>query len=288
MKGDRIRRIVVIFVVIGLLLVPTLDGYAVTKRVQLVGDSWAAYMWQHKSLRNAFSAWGKGQYTEDGTNTTISGTTAAQWAANTGIITARLVANPTIDCVNLVIGGNDLWAWNTSWTTAQTNALYDQVQANIYTICQACLNVRPSIQVVLHGYDYINMWDCIVQDPTGPTATMWLLLGQPNPTQLNALFTGMDQRRIALTTYNSRIKFVQCNGVLQCFAGWSANQPGQAPSYSPFPGGNPTLPSPLDYFRIIHTNPTHRDGIHLTQDGYYKECWWVTGNFYLPWFTAHP
>ena len=40
--------------------------------------------------------------------------------------------------------------------------------------------------------------------------------------------------------------------------------PGGAPDYNPFPGGDPTKPSPAKAFEQVHGN----DGIHLNAEGY--------------------
>jgi len=258
------------------------------KRVLLVGDSWAQLMWKYRSLSTQFKAFGVGQHTEDGAQTAIGGTTAAFWAANTGTLQAQLRANPTIDCVNLVLGGNDLWVWNTGWSQAQTDAHLDQVQANLYTVARACLDVRPNIKVVLHGYDYINLWDSVAADFFGSAGLLWAALGQPSPAQINGLFVGLDQRKKALTTYDARIKFVQCTGALQVVGGFSNILPGQAPTYSPFPGGNPGLPSPIKFFPVINNKPKKYDPIHLTQEGYKWHSWMVTAFFYQPYFVANP
>lgn len=282
------RRRIVVWAALLAVAVFFAPGAHAAKRVLLVGDSWAAYMWKYKSLSTNFKAFGVGQHTEDGSVTAIGGTTAAIWAANTGIIQQQLILNPTIDCVNLVLGGNDLWVWNTSWSQAQTDAHLDSVKANLSTICQAALAVRPNIKVVLHGYDYINLWDSVVADPFGTAGLMWVSLGQPTPAQLNGLFLGLDQRKMALAQSNSRIKYVQCNGTLQVVGGTSAVIPGQAPSYSPFPGGNPALPSPIKYFPLTSTSPKKYDPIHLTQEGYKWHSWMATAAFYQPYFVANP
>lgn len=263
-------------------------GAHAAKRVLLVGDSWAQLMWKYKSLSTNFKAFGVGQHTEDGSVTAIGGTTAAIWAANTGIIQQQLILNPTIDCVNLVLGGNDLWVWNTGWSQAQTDAHLDTVKANLNTICQAALAVRPNIKVVLHGYDYINLWDTVVADPFGQAGLLWAALGQPTPAQLNGLFAGLEQRKIQLAQGNSRIKYVQCFGTLQVVGGTSAAIPGQAPSYAPFPGGNPALPTPVKYFPLTSTRPKKYDPIHLTQEGYKWHSWMATAAFYQPYFVANP
>ncbi|HOE66893.1 MAG TPA: hypothetical protein PLO62_10250 [Candidatus Hydrogenedentes bacterium] len=256
------------------------------KRVLLVGDSWAQLMWKYKSLSTNFKSFGVGFATEDGTFTAIGATTAAFWAGNIGSIQAQLAANPTIDCVDLVIGGNDMWVWNTSWSEAQKTALLDSVQANLWAICQACLAVRPNIQVVLHGYDYINLFDTVMKDPFGAAGLLWFGLGQPMPAQINWLFLGLDERKKALTAYNPRIKYVQCNGTLQVVGGYSANIPGQAPGYVPWPGGDPNLPSPIKFFAPLSGGKY--DPIHLSQEGYKWHSWMATAAFYNAWFRTYP
>ncbi|MCL5103762.1 MAG: carboxypeptidase-like regulatory domain-containing protein [Armatimonadetes bacterium] len=267
-----------VLVVLAIVLSVT-SAHAATKRVQIVGDSWAALMWQHKSLRTAFTAMGVSGIEEDGTNTAIGGTTASYWMqpANLAVIGAQLNANPSIDCVNLVLGGNDVWNWRTSWTQARTNAMLDGVRDNLASICDYCLNVRPSIHVVIHGYDYLNLCDTATADPSGAAGKMWLLLGQPTPEQINRLFLGLESRKRDLTERSPRIHYVQCFGTAQVAGGTSSAAPGQWPNFSPFPGGNVTLPTPMQYMN-------GNDPIHLNQTGYNMICAVATEAFYKPYF----
>jgi lysophospholipase L1-like esterase len=281
------RRLGLTLVVMVALVALVAPNAHATKRVLLVGDSWAGLMWRYRSLGTQFQAQGVGFATEDGAYTAIGGTTAAFWAKNAAYIQNQLRQNTTIDCVDLVLGGNDLWVWRTSWTQEQTKALLDQVQANLRTVCQACLAVRPNIKVIMHGYDYLNFKDSMAADPFGSAAQQWNNLGKPTPAQLNGLFIGLDERKKQLTTWNSRVKYVQCNGTLQCVNGTSRVIPGQAPAYDPFPGGDPTQPSPIRFFALTSTSPKKYDPIHLTQEGYKWLSYMATAYFYKPYFLAN-
>ena len=85
-----------------------------TPRVLLVGDSWAQFMWFDRSLRDVFAANGRPDIVEVGAVTAQGGTTAAEWTdpAMLQMITDELQANPTIDVVQLTIGGNDAQLWD--------------------------------------------------------------------------------------------------------------------------------------------------------------------------------
>ncbi|MEM9555281.1 MAG: hypothetical protein AAGC60_13580 [Acidobacteriota bacterium] len=77
-----------------------------------MGDSWAEFMWSNRTLREVFVENGRPDLAERGAVTAIGGTTAAQWAGSQGLelISEELAAWPTIDTVQLTVGGNDLLA----------------------------------------------------------------------------------------------------------------------------------------------------------------------------------
>jgi hypothetical protein len=81
-------------------------------RVLLVGDSWAELMWFNQSLRTVFAEEGHPEILEKGDVTALGGTTAAEWTTPSflQLITDELDANPTLEVVQLTLGGNDFLA----------------------------------------------------------------------------------------------------------------------------------------------------------------------------------
>lgn len=150
-----------------LLLLGTLshEAAAQTKRILLVGDSWAQQTWDNNAWPPVLSTYGLSQWGVEGSTTAIGGTTAAVWTdpPALALIANAIAANPTIDIIHLSIGGNDMLAgqslggWHTGLSPAQESALFDQIQANIEIIVDYCLAIRPDIKVGLIDYDYINL-----------------------------------------------------------------------------------------------------------------------------------
>ena len=93
------------------------------------------------------------------------GGTAAQHAASLQQITDILNANPDCDIVYLSSGGNDFLlgqaggGYVNTAPQEQKNALYESVRANVQTVVDHILNLRPNIQIAIASYDYINMWE---------------------------------------------------------------------------------------------------------------------------------
>ena len=94
---------------IALIAVCSSPLFAQTPRVLIVGDSWAAQQVADNVHQVVFTANGFSQFTVDGANTAISGSEAADWAMadQLALIAEALDAEPSIDTVQLTIGGND-------------------------------------------------------------------------------------------------------------------------------------------------------------------------------------
>lgn len=247
----------------------------------LLGDSWAHIMWNNRTYKDVFDQFGFADKTEHGVSTAISGTTANFWAqpSNLTVIVNELQQNPAIDIVLISIGGNDLLAgingsmpgWHTGLNTSDESLLFDRIQADIQAIISGIKGVRPSIEIVFSGYDYVNFVETVLNNPTGPIALTWANLGQPNPLQLNSAFARFEQRKIDIANADSRVHYVQGFGLMQYVYGYPGifppyfvPAPGQQPpSYTPFPGGDVNYPTPP---AALAANGT--DAIHLSDEGY--------------------
>lgn len=259
-----------------------------TPRVLVVGDSWAAYIWEQRTIRKVLNRVGHGDKTERGAVTAISGSTAEEWTASGYLakITTELALYPTIDVVHLSIGGNDLLGnWNASMTPQQELALMQQVQADTEVVVQHIQAQRPGIQVVLIGYDYPNFDE--VAPPFSPSWFLWVFLGSPTPSRMSNALADYETVRRDYALATPDVHYIHNLGLMQWFFGYplygaprfAAPFPGQAPNYAPFPGGSSDHPSP----------PTAMlDAFHLTVKGYQVLVANTTKEFYDPWFDANP
>lgn len=257
-------------------------------RVLVVGDSWANYVWQQRTIRQVLAQAGHAGKTERGDVTALSGTTAAQWASPLylGLITTELAAYPTIDVVHLSIGGNDLLGnWNASMGPVAEQALMAQVMADIQIVINHIRAQRPGIQIVMVGYDYSNFQEMAPLFSWG--WFLWTYLGSPSPSRMGHALADFAALRAAYSLQNSDVDYVHNYGLMQWFFGYplygaprfAAPFPGQAPSYLPLPGGSADHPSPPSAMR---------DSFHLNSNGYRVLVASAVYHVYDPWFDAHP
>ena len=125
---------------------------AQTRKVLLVGDSWAEQQWNDGVHNAVFDLSGYPDYEAFGDVVAISGSTAAEWVAPTELqkITDALMANPVIDTVQLTLGGNDfLDNWNTGLTPMAVTALQNQIIADLQTVIDHILAIDINLEIIL-------------------------------------------------------------------------------------------------------------------------------------------
>lgn len=254
-------------------------------RVLLVGDSWAELMWLDRSLRDVFAANGRPDVVEVGAQTAQSGTTAAEWTnpAMLQLITDELQANPTIDVVQLTIGGNDFLAgqsgggWWTGMTVGETEALFDQILADAAIVIDHISSLDPDFQVLVSLYDFTNFVDTI----NGPLGffcgPLWNDLGQPTPAQVNTAAIALQERFDLWAADRPRVTSIGHSGSMQFFFGFPDEgiPPGQI-----LPPGDLTRPSPIEAMRL------GVDCIHLSVTGYEIVVQTLWDSFYDSWLNG--
>ncbi len=235
---------------------------AQTNRVLLVGDSWAEQQWDDQAHASVLLANGFDQYAVVGGTTTISGSTAAEWASPgmLQLIEDALLANPDIDTVQLTIGGNDfLDAWRADFSPLQQLALQQQISADLQVIIDFILNQNPVIEVVLSFYDYPNFVDTL----TGISAIfcfpLWSSMAQPSAFELNSAAVEFENFYANAATANSRVQHVSHVGLMQFNFGFPDE--GILPGDIPLPG-DLSRPSPIAAMR------NGLDCFHLEPEGY--------------------
>jgi len=244
-----------------------------------IGDSWAwliaanapgsapAAPGFNNSLQTVLNAFhpGKTVYNES-----FAGGTAGQHATLLGDITTRINAHPDADVVWLSSGGNDLLLGIAGGGFYRGNpnnpAVYAAIAANVNTVVNHILSIRPDIQVVIEGYDYTNFWD------TGTAAQQLAVnlnviktgnvgLDAIQNSELNQGFRDAEQGKIAIANGSRRVHHIYNFGLNTSFNGYNGyfgNWPGQG--FYP-PDQYNALPT-----RASLMNTT--DPIHLNSSGY--------------------
>ncbi len=239
--------------------------HAQAPKVLLVGDSWAQEQWEDQSHAVVFEANDAAQFLVRGASTTENGTTAAEWASaeRLALIEQALLANPSIDTVQLTIGGNDfLDVWSTSWSEPEVTALKEAIRLDLQLITEFVLAHRPDMEVLLSFYDYPNFRDTL----GGIVGTLFCAplhnrLGQPTPLELNQIATEFEASYAQLASH-PRVHHVSHAGQMQFHFGFPDD--GIAPG-SLLPPGDLSLPSPLASMR---NRLVGRDCFHLSSAGY--------------------
>lgn len=254
--------------------------------VVTIGDSWAylvagnapgsappapGFANAMQEMLNAFHP-GKTVYNES-----FAGGTAAQHAADLGGITARINAHPDADIVLLSSGGNDmlLGAAGGGFFLGNPNnpAVYANIANNVNTVVNHILSLRSDIQIVIQGYDYLNMWDGSLAGAAGdPTrlnygmvradtgnALLDLVLNVDQNAQLNQGFRDAEQGKIAIAAGNRRVHHVNNFGLNTALAGYSGAL-GFVPPAGAFP---PDIAPDAPVTAALMNDP-----IHLNSAGY--------------------
>jgi len=305
MRGLILRAVVSVLAIVSI----RTDAVANTKRILLVGDSHAAYMYHKRYLQRVLDQEGLGFADVEGASTAIGGLKASHFAANLVLpgsdmgllerVAFMLVVYPTIDIVEVWLGANDiLWeGWNTATPPELTEILLGAIQWNLEVVVDAILAVRRDLNVVLCDYDYFNCVETV--DPSRPeystfSATNWAYWGQPTPEQLNGVLVALGLRKRAIAQARDRCFYIQNWGRMQHHFGyipWFAPKvaplPGQAPAYSPYPGGDAALASPP---AAMADDEEHggKDYLHFGIEGYMQIAGHCVGAHYREWLLNPP
>lgn len=232
-------------------------------RVLLVGDSWAAQQWSDGVHNAVFDVMGFADTEALGDTTTTSGSTAAEWNTPTNLqrITDALAANPSIDTVQITLGGNDfLDQWNTGMSQQEVDILQQEILADLSAVVDHTLSLNPRLEVVLSFYDYPNFVDSLGQF-LPICDNLHADLGTPTPEQINAAAQTFETANASLATH-PRVHHVSHFGLMQNQYGFPDQMidPGVIQ-----PPGDITLPSPVEAMRVTLTVI---DCFHLRAEGY--------------------
>ena len=173
----------------------------------------------------------------------------------------QALTDPAIEIVQLSVGGNDfLDAWNAELDSAAQAALFAAIRADVETIVEFILDVRPDVEVLLSFYDYPNFVDTL-GGINGALfcAPLWNSMELPTPLELNIAAVALEQSILGLKDH-PRVFHVSHFGQMQSLSGFSdmGIVPGDLR-----PPGDPALPSPTAALRF-----NGADCFHLSAEGY--------------------
>ena len=169
-ETPRMHRTVRLCILV-LWLATILQAQEATKRILIVGDSWAASITAENRdgfpapdvFDKALAENGLARFETQGQATAWGGRKASDWAKpeHLATIKAELEKYPSIDIVHLIIGGNDFLSLAMKDGLAGKSAeerqlVWDPIIANIRTTVESCLAVRANIRVVIADYDYLD------------------------------------------------------------------------------------------------------------------------------------
>ncbi len=284
------------------------------ERVMLVGDSWSQFTFLYKSYERAFTQYGYPDITILGDRTAIGGTRASGWATSTNLelIRMELDSHPQVELVILCVGGNDMVAssgWRKSMNQAQRDSVFDWVRTHIETIVDHIISIRPHIEILLGGYDYMNFVESILNYPPGgtnPYESMWNTLENPDPQEMNIGLGELESRKVAIAHAYPQVQYVNSLGLnhhiygypdslpippFGSFAPQTTALPGQAPDYLPLNGGDIRFPSPQIAMGAVVPGLNILPGfdcIHLNEDSYYHYAENQTRHALLDFLKGNP
>lgn len=269
---SRLAGIVIAGVVSGAVVAPA----PAVERIVTIGDSWAYLIVDYGSLQLMLDTFFPGQgYTV--ANESFGGGTAAQHAAALADITAKINAHPNADFVYLSSGGNDFLAGMAlgGWYLGMPgeSAFFDTVGGYVQIVVDHILSLRPDLQIIIGGYDYVNVWDFDLSNggqaqllranyALGLNGTGYIFavptfeIGQQQ--SFNAAMRGLEQRKIDIAGASRRVHYVNNLGINDAVHGYSGY-------FGTWPAGTvyPDLPVTPSQLGSGGTDP-----IHLNTDGY--------------------
>ncbi|MCX7552305.1 hypothetical protein OS175_00315 [Marinicella sp. S1101] len=251
-----------------LLLMVSCALMAQTTKVLIVGDSWAEQQWNDGIHNVVFADSNYPEFTALGDVVAISGSTAADWVVPSELqkITDALTANPSIDTVQLTLGGNDFLAqWNVALTPMAVTAIQNQIIIDLQIVVDHILAQDINMEIVLSFYDYPNF-----EDTTGGftgiiCANLHNDLGNPTPLELNTIAVSFEQAFASSATTNPKVFQVSHSGLMQNYFGFPDANPVIPPGQIQ-PPGDLSLPSPVQSMRL--NAGVVVDCFHLGAEGY--------------------
>lgn len=247
-----------------------------TRKLMLIGDSWAQFMTGYHTFDQLLEEFGYDQYYCG--STALVGTKASQWGSRAGqaFLRTLLRKRQETKIVILTIGGNDfIAAYKAGQSAATREKNWNRIAGNVRKILKAITEARPDMRVVILGYTHLNLVESLNSTLTDANDRYYRRLGRPTPAQVNGAMAELSLKIKEVTDEFEAVAYVQNMGLLQYVYGLPKHDikprqvpyPGSAPTeYLPFPGGRVDLPAPPEaMFKL----PNFIDSIHLSGEAYY-------------------
>ena len=234
------------------LAVDQLESRRLLATLVTIGDSWAGYIANGAPGSAANSGTGNAfqnvlNVVHPGAtvyNGSFYGGTAAQHAGSLAQITANVLASGA-DIVYLSSGGNDFLQGDGNplppgggWWLGHPdpNGLFNSIGSSVQTVVNHILSISPDIQIVIGGYDYVNMWDPdLTNGGTGTLARAQYNLGLNgtglifNPptfeigqqVSFNAALRDLEARKMDMAAASSRVHYVNNLGIVNSLNGYN-------------------------------------------------------------------
>jgi len=293
---------VIAAVAVGALLLCSADAHAAEKRILLAGDCWLHYQEDFGSYDNWLQENGYSAYETVGDLTAVRGLTARMAASDVicilpyltflDMLDQELDANPTIDIVHLLVGGNDYFVpfgvppdyleWN-AMTPAELDYWLGTYAVPLATVIQHIRDNYPQIKITLSSYLYLDL---------ELVSYAWSIQFQMTQAEFNYWFaTFMDiAKNIAAET--DHVDFVNNWGLFQYHHGvpgrhdpYTLPFPGQRFDFDPYLGGDPQWPEAPYTVPGGESLWMDNDGFHPSDLGHrliFANC---VDQFYDAWLT---
>ena len=268
---------ILIILVVTTSALPTMGAAPRTKRILIVGDSWAASISAENRdgfpapdvFDDTLKANGLGAFETQGKLTAWGGRKASDWAKPKHLaeIRSELLAYPSIDIVHLIVGGNDfLGALNQAdfagKTAEERKVVWDAVARNIQSIVDTCQSVRKDIRVVIADYDYLDH---------RAAEQFWKMnFHGASVREVNSWFVELGEAKRDIAVATPQCEYIDNWGTLQYWFG-------EPPRNVPLPGGNLDAPMPKGI------SP---DGIHPNADAHAKLIQNAIDQCYKAWLST--
>jgi len=264
------------YLIYTLLSLAVFSATAQTTKVLIVGDSWAQQQYSDDVHNAVFDMNGypdieilSNAYADA---VAIDGTTAADWVMPSELqkITDALINNPSVDTVQLTIGGNDfLDNWNLNMTLMEVDALKIQIVTDIQIIVDAILAVDINIEIIMSFYDYPNFEETLGGLVGLVCTPLYEGMGMPTPIEINDMALEFTNAFVEISEQNPKVFHVPHWGRMQNAFGFANDNPVIQPGDIPLPGLLDRT-SPLAAMRehVIPFAGIEYDCFHLTPEGY--------------------
>lgn len=266
-------------------------------RILLIGDSWAQGIWLTRAWEQPFREAGLAHIHWAGETTSIGGRKASDFVKPEyrDKILRELSGNPKVDTIHLIVGGNDVLSRIrdtnvfTAWTEEKRMAEWKSIAADIREICRFLLG-RPGIRhVVIAGYDYLNVETIRRILPLLDQGKNWDFGGMTQA-QVNQCFIEVERLKMELARELDGVEYVHNLGLNQHHFNQpeGAPAPGDPPDFSPFPGGDPSMPMPDSCFDSVEFGgQTYAgDGVHPNVATHQRMIARAAKLYYIPWFVS--